>query len=322
MKPVLSILIPTFNRAGLLSRLLGEIEDQLDAVSGSEQSVEVLIGNNASEDDTQFVIDAYISRNQLWTGFQHVHNQGADANILHLLNSSHGSFRWIIGDDDLPIPGLLPYLVGMLASQTPSLVYLPSRWLPDISAVDVPPVSNLNVQPLLSLDVSKTVNIWITYISSWIFNADQLLSGLNTMEQIAEGKGTYFIQLGCILPLLVSPKSCILVAKETCIMATSGNTGGYGVLEAFMVNYPMLVNLYTRRSLRIRMALIGRAVRSYLPRLISSVRTSNAYHDSGDSSDVAFKSLKVLWLYPGYWFLCLPLLLLPAKWILNLRSLF
>jgi glycosyltransferase involved in cell wall biosynthesis len=320
MKPILSILVPTFNRACYLERLLSEVEIQLNDCH-IQGDVEVLVADNASGDLTSQVLDKFSRRNATWKTFKNSTNIGADANMLKLLAESHGSYRWIIGDDDLPAPGVLSYILNLITSLAPSLIYLPSAWHPDISTIKLDPVSKYNYQSLSSLKAAEDLHIWITFISSWVFSADQLFSGLSTMELIAAAQGTYFIQLGWILPLMNCPQSTILTARTPAILATSGNTGGYAILRVFIVNYPSLVCKYTSSFTRIRLALIGKALRSYMPRLIVSVRLGKAYRNWSDTAGIFSDSLKFLWYYPSFWLLCLPALFIPVKLIQFIHSL-
>ena len=319
MKPLLSILVPTYNRAILLERLIHELEQQLSDQHCSGL-VEVLIADNASDDTTSQILNYYSNRNRSWTVIRHATNIGPEANMLSLIVASTGSYRWVIGDDDLPWPGLLAHIIELLRSNSPSLVYLPSEWAPDISTINPVPIQNLHVEQCSSLKCARDLNIWVTFISSWIFSADQLFSGLATVQTISSGMGTYFLPLGWILPFFVYPKSRILVVDRPCILATSGNTGGYAILQAFMVNYPRLVHSYTCGFLRVRHALIGKSLRSYMPSLIMSVRLGNSFYNAGDSKGVLTQSIKFLWRYPDFWLFSIPALLCPVKLVQTLRS--
>jgi glycosyltransferase involved in cell wall biosynthesis len=55
MRPILSVLVPTFNRASFVERLLSEIEIQLHECERGTH-VEVAIGDNASDDATCHIL--------------------------------------------------------------------------------------------------------------------------------------------------------------------------------------------------------------------------------------------------------------------------
>lgn len=308
---LLSILVPTYNRAGYLERLLERLEEQLQFVSTN--LVQVIISDNSSADDTPSVVHRFSERNSNWIFLSHSSNMGADFNLLSLIRFSTGTYRWIIGDDDLPRHGLVPLLINLLQLDSPSLIYLPSLWAPNLSEVKIPPVIKLNYQNCSSLLVARSIHVQTTFLSSWIFNADKLFSGLANTETIEKEIGSCLVQLGWILPLLIDSSPSILVLDDPCILATSGNTGGYSILKVFLANYPRLVHLYTRGNQAIRQALIGPSLKSFMPSLVLEVRQGKTYHQPGDISGVFKTSLPYLWDQPLYWFLCVPALFLPVR---------
>ena len=321
MGTVLSILIPTSNRVSFLERLLLELESQLSSAP-ADRDVEVIVGDNASVDSTQMVLKAFSARNLDWTTIRHASNLGADANILSLLSRARGKHIWIIGDDDLPCHGLIQHLLRLLRIRSPSLLYLPSLWSSNVSDIHMDPIDSLRYRQVSNLSCARELHIWTTFLSSWIFNADQLFDGLSSIPLISSGRGSFFIQLGWILPLLVLPQSTIYIAKDPGILATSGNTGGYAILRTFIVNYPSLVCKYTGSSTGIRLALIGKALRAFIPSLIVSVRLGKTYPNAGDTAGIFSNSLRYLWYFPSFWLLCLPALLLPVELIRLILSSF
>jgi len=319
MKPFLSILIPTFNRAEYLDRLLRELATQINE-SDFCDIIEVIIGDNSSVDSTSIVLKSHLSVNSFFSCVTQSSNIGADLNILSLFNSSCGNFRWVIGDDDLPIPGLINHVVNLLQINSPSLLYLPSKWAPDISVLNFDSIEELIFTHSSTLKSAKNLHIWVTFISSWIFNADHFFCRHENLYQLSGLQGSNLLQLGWIIPLLTQPKSQVLVVEQPCILATSGNSGGYAVLQTFMINYPKIVHSYTRSSPLIRAALVGNALRSHLPGLIVSLRRGSGFSDAGDCVGIFSSSLKLLWAYPSYWFFCIPALFLPLSLIKALHT--
>jgi glycosyltransferase involved in cell wall biosynthesis len=57
-RPAISIIIPCYNEAALLPRLLTSIETARRAFSGGVDGVEVIVSDNASTDDTSAIADA------------------------------------------------------------------------------------------------------------------------------------------------------------------------------------------------------------------------------------------------------------------------
>lgn len=311
---LLSILVPTYNRDNYLERLLCELSLQIKE-SDTSDIVEVLIADNASSDNTKFIVNSHLSSNSNFSAIRHSSNIGAESNLISLLESASGKFCWFIGDDDLPVAGLIKHVTSQINLISPSLLYLPSVWAPNVLSIDLDQSEELCFAPKTPLETAQNLYIWTTFISSWIFNVEQAFSSPSRLRQIVLLKGSNLPQLGWILPLLVQPQSKILVASRPCILATSGNTGDYAILRTFIVNYPALVCRYTSAFSRMRFALIGKTVRSYMPSLIVSVRLGKPFRNWDDTAVIFSDSLKLLWYYPSFWLLCLPALFIPVKLI-------
>src|ERR1700712_5100335 len=80
--PLLTIAIPTYNRAASLQRLLECLSSQDDI-----QLVQVLVSDNGSTDDTRNIVNEFVDRFEpkiKSVGFPS--NRGFDANYLNCLN--------------------------------------------------------------------------------------------------------------------------------------------------------------------------------------------------------------------------------------------
>ncbi len=104
----LSICIPTYNREKELCQLL---ENAIEQIYNGEycDSVEIVISDNASSDNTSEKVNSIISsysdikilykRNQT--------NLGADRNYISSVDMASGKYCWIMGSDDLLAEGAL-----------------------------------------------------------------------------------------------------------------------------------------------------------------------------------------------------------------------
>jgi glycosyltransferase involved in cell wall biosynthesis len=90
---LLSICIPTFNRAKYLDINLQNLSHQKDI-----DKVQIVISDNNSQDDTLDVVKKYKQLNIKY--FKHEHNIGANKNCDFLITISDGKFSWFMGDDD------------------------------------------------------------------------------------------------------------------------------------------------------------------------------------------------------------------------------
>lgn len=100
---MLSICIPTYNRASRLQLCLQSIEA---ASIGIDQSFEVLVSNNASTDNTSEILRNWSFKNPR-ISFKVVSNQsnlGAYYNITRIIEQAAGSKLFWLTDDDLLLP--------------------------------------------------------------------------------------------------------------------------------------------------------------------------------------------------------------------------
>ena len=104
---LLTIGIPTYNRANYLGKLLAKIMPECERLG-----VEVLVSDNASTDDTAGIAARFSSIRYL----RNPRNLGFDGNILNLLDTAAGRFLWLLGDDDSLDVERLPEIVQLLKS--------------------------------------------------------------------------------------------------------------------------------------------------------------------------------------------------------------
>jgi glycosyltransferase involved in cell wall biosynthesis len=108
VKPLLSICIPTYNRAETLRLMLQSIIPQVNEV---RDAVELIVSDNCSTDHTPEVVQ-WAMQFGAFRCHRNKTNIGATRNILLLSNElAEGEFCWILGDDDMIIQGKLPKII-------------------------------------------------------------------------------------------------------------------------------------------------------------------------------------------------------------------
>ncbi len=111
---LLSVCVPTYNRASLLDQSLGAILSQI--TPAMQGLVEVVVLDNASPDATPAVVAQAIA------GFpsadvRHVRrpeNIGCDGNFTDAPNQARGEFVYLVSDDDVLLPGAVEALLELL----------------------------------------------------------------------------------------------------------------------------------------------------------------------------------------------------------------
>jgi abequosyltransferase len=263
----LTIIVPTYNRAEHLARLLATLASEL---AGLEGRVSVVIGDNCSTDKTPALTAEFTRSWQATQVLRHPSNLGADGNFCRCLEHAQSPYFWIIGDDDLPRAGFVRALVDLLDRAAPDMVYINSRWSPALA-------DNEPGQPLRALDAvqidrrtfARRVHVWTTFIS-----------GVVVRREFAAGPalrrftGTSLVQLGWVLNALDRGERFVHV-RSVGVLATSGNTGGYRVMQVFGSNFQRVTLEAlsgSRMSRRMARAMIARTTLMFLPHLVWQFR--------------------------------------------------
>lgn len=123
---LLSICIPTFNRADYLKRLLDRLASELQ---GTEDSIEVVVSDNASTDDTMQICTQSALGGRL-RYFRQPRNIGAEANIQSAIRQARGTYAVYLADDDILIwPGIAEALAMLDADPQAVALYAPWQLL-------------------------------------------------------------------------------------------------------------------------------------------------------------------------------------------------
>ncbi|OUL34797.1 glycosyltransferase [Nostoc sp. T09] len=124
MNKLLTIAIPTYNRAELLDKQLAWLSQ---AITGFESECEILVSDNCSTDNTQDVIKKWqgILSKITFKSNRNSENLGVMKNILYCLNSATTKYVWTIGDDDPIQHRTIAYVIDKLKQHEDlSLIFL------------------------------------------------------------------------------------------------------------------------------------------------------------------------------------------------------
>jgi glycosyltransferase involved in cell wall biosynthesis len=112
-RPLLSICLPTYNRVDCLEIALNAL---IAECAHHGKNVEIIVADNASTDSTRKLKKKYDGCDFVrW--YQRCDNIGAPANVASCaMELAQGEFCWIIGDDDLVLPGGVGQIIKALQS--------------------------------------------------------------------------------------------------------------------------------------------------------------------------------------------------------------
>ena len=127
MPPLVSICIPTFQRAAQLAPTLARVAEVI-ANAGWQERVEICLSDNASADDTPAVIAAFQPPGIAVKKFRQRENTGFARNLQTVARMAEGEYLLFQGDDDALATGVCATLESALAER-PALALFPT--LPD-----------------------------------------------------------------------------------------------------------------------------------------------------------------------------------------------
>jgi Glycosyl transferase family 2 len=124
MKKILTIAIPTYNRAELLDKQLTWLSQ---AIKGFELECEILVSDNCSTDHTPSIIKKWqnILSNITFKANRNSQNLGVMKNIFYCLNAATSKYVWTIGDDDPIQEKAVAYVINKIKhNEDLSLLFL------------------------------------------------------------------------------------------------------------------------------------------------------------------------------------------------------
>jgi len=172
--PILSICIPTYNRAAYLRQCLDSI---LSSVNGFEKDIEIIISDNASQDETNKVVSEYQSRHS----FIHYHKNETNVlekNFYIAASLAKGEYVWIFGDDDLIEPHAVGKVLKKIEENYNLVICNYSLWSNDFLKVIRESVLPVHKDMTINDhdDLMNTLGLRLGFISMTIIRRDIFLA--------------------------------------------------------------------------------------------------------------------------------------------------
>lgn len=164
---LLTILIPTYNRASTLSVTIKALLVQADALN-----VPIIVVDNSSTDETPKLLEELHCTHPCLDFISRRFNIGGDGNIVCALSQISSDYVWILGDDDLVGPNALSIVLGDINSNAPDWINYSSERRVDKSYDHR--LYSCHIQFL------KTFTSWdqLLFVSNNIFRLEILGAGL------------------------------------------------------------------------------------------------------------------------------------------------
>lgn len=124
-RPLVTIALPTYNRARYLDRFFSH---HLEGLEAQGLDFEILVSDNASTDGTPDIVARWAKDHPRIRAVRQSENIGAYGNFLYCYRQGRGQFTVWVGDDDLLIPERMGQCLRRLAA-SPDIVMLQAPWL-------------------------------------------------------------------------------------------------------------------------------------------------------------------------------------------------
>lgn len=311
---LLTIAIPTYNRAPYLERGLAALEPQLRP----ELPIELIVSDNASPDDTDGVVERYRARGLRIKYLKNATNLGPDGNILRCFEEAGGKYVWILGDDDFVRPGGIEKILSHMERSEYDLIYVSSVAFTHAE----PPPENV---PELGSEVfedaealARRVNVFFTFVSGVIVNKETVSRVPHPPYE--ELLGTYLVQLGWVYAAVNHHRKSLYI-RDQIVATLTDNAGGYKLFQVFG---PNLKNVTEKRirSAAIRRMIINGVLLRFFPAFL-------LYRPDSETKFLREDPHRILSATFGgnfrYWLFDFPVLKLPLSlarcWVFMVRQL-
>ncbi|WP_419803134.1 glycosyltransferase family 2 protein [Mucilaginibacter sp.] len=291
-KPLLTIGIPTYNRAKYLDRCLNSILMQFDGV---EKDIELIIANNASTDHTKNIIDQYSSKMKI-DYYERETNLGPDSTSSLCFEKANGKYVWVLGDDEYLIAGSLNIIINLLKNKDFGDVYMHCIPFHNEAEVDETPVKEAQTiiynQPV---EFVKSIHYYATFISGNIINKE-ILQGDTSYKKYMH---TNIVQIGWTMKAIFAAQENLFI-QTPLFAAKQNNSGSYQFVTTFAKNYNYILKSLVKEGYDKRIIDITNVnlIKSYFPANIIKL----LYYENRFDTEKHFSVLlNSFWKYKSFW---------------------
>jgi glycosyltransferase involved in cell wall biosynthesis len=307
---LLTISVPTYNRASYLDLCLSQITEQLKAHAGE---VELLVSDNCSTDTTSEVVHKYLSLGHPLTYLKNPENIGPDRNFLQCYRKAKGKYLLILGDDDVLLDGALDKLVPILQGGDYGIVFLNSYGFTSDFRRERPGTAPDGYEVYTDTRAFiRKVAYFFTFTSANVFNRILVDEPIDWTPFF----NSNLVQLAWTFSALFKGKKHVYVCEHL-LAACIYNSGDYGVCQVFGHNFNKIFDIFRKQGVddRYFRAINRRLLVEHFPAMIALGRNRIIPL----VPEKYFRSLYPL--YRGYlyfWLFTFPAIVLPGPFVYSL----
>lgn len=228
MNPVLTIGFPTYNNGKVLKETLDQLISQI-----GDMNIEVLISDNASEDETYDIGTKYSKEYYYVKYRRNEKNLEFDGNCIEIFKHARGNYLWMIGDDHV-FPNAVSSIISSL-EKNPIFVHLNFTYIKNEKnmLMDEPRYKGSNFTIFNDKNnFLKTMGLNATFLSSLIFNM-KFVKEISNFERY---NGTFFLFYHVAIITMNNP-GLFIINNTLCVAGFGNNNVRYDVYRVWIKNY-------------------------------------------------------------------------------------
>lgn len=304
MYKTLTIGIPTYNGGRYIALAIDSILNQIISNPILESKTEIVVSDNASEDDVGIIVQKYKkSYPNLIQYYRNEANVGFDRNVDLVVKRATGKFVWILSDDDIVLDGAIEHVQNVIDEQKDEMLAL----------IYVNYKNQIQLKNQTDLFCADGNNFFQkSHFKSGLLSSNIVSKSFWQRSRVERFFDSGWIHFGYDLEILnpLSGHKAYIIYSE---LVKTGGGGRWGQGGKFIYVGFELVKIfklmpkwgYSRKISKMAVFVIKGAYPVLIP--IAKIK--------GLKTD--FKLLSQFYslykTYPSFWFIDLPLLLIPKK---------
>jgi abequosyltransferase len=299
---LLTIAIPTWNRASYLNKSLIQLSKELKSIDNS--LVEILISDNCSSDSTESVVKDAIKSGMNVKYIRNSKNLGWARNFVQCFTLSTGNYVLLMGDDDIIVDGGLSSILEKIKHNEFGVVCLQPFGF-DLDYRKEQP-NNDNSQDIIFDNAQEfllKIQRYFTLTSSCVINK-KFLKDVDASQFIETDLAIFHL----IIRASLAAKQNVFM-KKYIIASKRQNSSSYDYVDVFVVQFWKIIDDHVKYGLEQETIYKLKKTRllSYYPFYLLDMRISNSTNVES-SYNIMRSYFNQFWLF-RYW--ASPILTLP-----------
>lgn len=299
-QPLLTVAIPTYNRAKYLERCLKYLFDQKEDFDGN---LEILISDNCSSDNTASIVKGFQNSGLPIWYIKNENNIGPDLNILQCYEKANGKYILAMGDDDALLIGSIKKIYKIINdNDNIGAIFL--------NPANIDKISSNYVDKNVTYKVFKNVgsylyhvSYFITFISANIINREAL-NNRGTNKWLDSN----LTQVPVILNAIKIKGAKNIFVDTKFLAAQADNSGGYNFFKVFGHNFNNILKDVFKENDSYRRIIINDVFIRFFPFWIIKLKKGDHSFVSNDTNELT----NMIGYNFYFWLLSYPILKLPA----------